>query len=258
MSRRALAVLPSRDGDPAPPSALSWSDDDSPAEILRCAELLGVPWRRILHGEIEAEQRLRRYLADVDEDCSVPSALTILSFSFLESWRVRDRIQSLALETEEGSGRSSRSFRAAFRRFLGGGGNRDQAALTEHLAFAYQRVLLLQRVCRGAARSRGTTPERIAIVCSRTRCCFEDAAWAVDRESSRDRASRLDAVVRKVRDEGFLIPRSQTEARSLSELRRLARRSPRQARQPLASRSPFAAAVPRRLEPSDTTAPARS
>src|ERR1700757_55754 len=35
---------------------------DPSERILRCAEDLGIPWKRLLAEEIEAEQRLRRYL----------------------------------------------------------------------------------------------------------------------------------------------------------------------------------------------------
>ncbi len=81
---------------------------------------------------------------------------------------------------------------------------------------------MLQRVRRAAGRSRGTMAERLAFVCSTARCAFDDAAWALREEDSPLRGRRLEAAVRKVRDEGFLVPRAQTEARSLAELRRIA------------------------------------
>src|SRR5262245_36666897 len=235
------------------------SESAPPAEILRCAERLGIPWRRVLLAEIESEQRLRRHLADVDGDCTLSSALTILSFSFLQSWRVRDRVRTLATRTGEEAGPAARQLRAVFRR-LTGRGDRGEPALTEHLWFAYQRVLLLQRVSRAAGRSRGETAERIAFVCSRTRCCFEDASWAVLREQSSPAENRLEAAVRRVREEGFLIPRAESEARSLSELRRLVRRFPRQSGGQTAGLRPSTHPVsaPHRLALSDAVGTPRS
>ena len=73
--------------------------------------------------------------------------------------------------------------RLVFRRLVGGS-DPGKEALVGHLGFAYQRVLLLQRVCQAARRSRGTTAERMAYVCSTARCGFDDAAWAVCREDA--------------------------------------------------------------------------
>ncbi len=221
-----IAILPLRDGDPSSPVPFAPSEASSPPEILRCAESLGIPWKRILLGEIEAEQRLRRYLADIESECALPSALTILSFSLLRSWRVRDRIESLACQARGGSVRGAmRQLRTVFQR-LTGKGDRDQAAIAQHFWFAHQRVLLLQRVCRAAEKSRATTAERLAFICSRARCSYEDASWALCQEVSARRGHRFEAAVRKARDEGFLIPRAETEARSLADLRRIVRASP--------------------------------
>jgi hypothetical protein len=228
MSARAqpIAILPSRDGDPVAPSRFAPGQGASADEILRCAESFGIPWRRILVAEIEAEEKLRRYLPDVQTECPLATAQTVLSFDLLRSWRVRDRIESLACQSRGGSLRSAvRELRRVFQR-LTGKGDRDQVALARHFWFAYQRVLLLQRVLRYAWRSCGTTAERLAFVCSRAGCCYDDAAWAVCLEGALLRAQRLEAVVRHVRDEGFLIPRAETEARSLSELRRIVLTSP--------------------------------
>ena len=249
MSRgAALAILPSRDGDP-PPQGVS-AAAESGEEILRRAEALGIPWRRVLLGEIDAEQRLRRYLADVEDECPLPSAVTILSFSALQSWRVRDRIQSLAAQARADSPRAARQLRAALQRFAGRGDG-DRAAMAEHLWFAYQRILLLQRVCRAAARARGTTAEQVAAVCASARCCFEDASWAVRQEDSLERAHRLEAAVRRVREEGFLVPRAPTEAKSLAELRRIVHASPRREARGFERGPSCPVSVPRRLQPSD-------
>lgn len=222
----ATAILPSRDGEPAPKAPVRLSEATSDSEILRRAETLAIPWKRILLGEIEAEQRLRRYLADIETDCALSSAATILSVSLLKSWRARDRIETLACQARGASIRGAvKELRALFRG-LCGKDDRDQVALAQHLWFAYQRVLLLQRVCRAAAKSRGTLAERLAFVCSTARCCFDDSAWAVCREDGSTRGNRLEEVVRKVREEGFLIPRASTETQSFAELRRIALASP--------------------------------
>ena len=242
----ALAILPLRHGDPA-----STSGADSPEALLRRAEILGIPWRRLLLSEIDAEERLRRYLSDVEERFPLRAAAAILEFASLQSWRVRDRVQTLAGEARGDSVRAGRELRGFLRRFAGRP-ERDGAALAEHLAFAYQRVLLLQRVCRAAARTRGSLGERLAAVCAKARCCFEDAEWAIRQEDSPDRAARLEAAVRRVRSEGFLIPRARTEARSLAELRRIVHAAPNRSVSPGDPRATrYAVSVPRRLQPSD-------
>lgn len=216
-------------------------------EILRRSEALQIPWERILLDEIQAEQTLRRFVEDVPE-MPLATRLSLLSFSFLKSWRVRDQILTLSCAARSASLRSAVSqLRLVFRRLVGEP-DRSRAAFAGHLWFAYQRVLLLQRVCRAARRCRGTTAERVAFVCSRTRCGFDDAAWAICREDSPRPGHRLDAAIRKVREEGFQIPRASTEARSFAELRRIIRASPRPVRR-RSSRRPSvdAVAMPRRV-----------
>ena len=241
-----VAVLPRRDGDPGPSTGLK--DSNSSSEILRFAEMIGIPWKRILLEEIEAEQKLRRYIGDIQAEISLRAVTTILSFSFLRSWRARDQLETLACRAQGADDRAAvGQLRLAFRGLIGKS-ERDQVAFSEHLRFAYERVLLLQRVSRAAARSRGTLAERLAFVCATARCCFDDAAWAVCRESSPRRGQRFEAAVRKVREEGFLIPRAETEARSLAALRRIVRassRSPRSAS--LSDGSPASVSVPRRV-----------
>jgi hypothetical protein len=242
-----MSVLPRRDGDPDSPS-FGPSEASTPAQILECAEALCIPWRRILLGEIDSEQRLRRYVADVETRFSLRAAISILSFSLLKSWRIRDEIESLACQARGAANQGAvRQLRIVLQR-LTGRGDRDQVALAEHLWFAYQRVLLLHRVRRAAARSSGTTAERLAFTCSRARCSFDDAAWAVCQEDSTGRGHRLDAAVCKVRDEGFLIPRAPTEARSLAELRRIVLSSPYLQRRRRSRSAPReTAAAPRRV-----------
>ena len=228
-SRASIEILPLRDGDPRAPTPLAPTQKSSPAEILGCAETLGIPWRRLLLGEIDAEQKLRGYLRDVEAECPLESALTILSLSALRSWRVRDQVETLACQARTSVRGSLKGLRGFFRRLVGQTGP-DPEALARHCRFAYERILLLQRVRRAAARSRGTTAERLAFVCSSARCAFDDAAWALREEDSPRRGRRMEAAVRKVRDEGFLVPRARTEARSLAELRRIVFASSRPAR----------------------------
>jgi hypothetical protein len=231
-SRAISPVWPSGSGglsqvDPAE------SGERTGLEILRRVEALKIPWERILLDEIQAEQTLRRYVEDVAE-MPLVSRLSVLSFSFLKSWRARDQIQALSCAARGASLRSAMSQLRLVFRHLAGQPDRGQAAFAGHLWFAHQRVLLLQRVCRAARRSRGTTAERMAFICSTTRCSFDDAAWALCREDSPRPGHRLDAAIQKVREEGFQIPREPTEARSFAELRRIVRGS----RHPVLRRRP--------------------
>ena len=156
----------------------------------------------------------------MEAECSLDSALAILSLCALRSWRVRDQVETLACQARTSVRGALRGLRGFFRQLVGQSGP-DPAALARHCRFAYQRILLLQRVRRAAARSRGTAAERLAFVCSSARCAFEDAAWALREEDSPRLGRRLEAAVRKVRNEGFLVPRAQTEARALAGLRRI-------------------------------------
>ena len=251
--RRKLAVIPPWRPAPETPEADTPAADtsDQRPEILRRAEALGIPWERILGEEIRAEQAVRRYVDDVEGDWPLTAPMTILSFSFLQSWRVRDRIQGLAAEARGGFSRAAvRELRGVFQR-LSGKVLRDQAALAEHLWFAYQRVLLLHRVSLAASRSQGSTAERVAAVCSRTRCSFDDAAWAVCQEASRRQGHRLDAAIRKVREEGFQIPRAESEARAFARLRSIVRASGRLARRRRVSKSGSSALPGRVALPAD-------
>jgi hypothetical protein len=201
------------------------TDASSADEILSCAETLGIPWRRVLLQEIEAEQKLRRYLADVSAECPLDSALSILSHAAQRSWRVRDQVESLAGQARA-SVRGARRGLRKFLRHLEGDSEPASTAFVRHCGFAYQRILLLQRVRRTAARSRGSMPERLAYVCTTARCGFEDAVWALREEGSTRRGERMEAAIRKVREEGFFVPRSATEARALAELRKIALSGP--------------------------------
>lgn len=249
--RRRLAILPPLPAGPGEPPAPPGGDRSLPEPLAR-AEALGIPWERIVRDEIRAEEALRRYVSDLDAFPMI-APLTVLSFTFLQSWRVRDRIQALAGEARGIGARGAvRQLRAIFRR-LTGGVPREREAFAEHLWFAYQRVLLLQRACRAARRSRGTVVERARIVSERTRCGFDDAAWALCHEGSRRNGHRLDAAIRKVRDEGFQIPRAETEARAFARLRAFLRTAGRLDRGRDPSRAPAAASPARVALPADAS-----
>ena len=173
------------------------------ARIVRRAEELGIPWQRLLLDEIEAEVTLRRRAGDAGAEMPLATALTLLPFSFLRSWRVRDLIQALSCEARSAAFQTAvRDLRMVSRHLIGrpGGG---RASFSGRLWLAYQRVLLLQRACRAASKSRGTSAERLAFVCARTRCCFDDAAWALGHEDAPRPGHRLDAAMRKARRGGF-------------------------------------------------------
>jgi hypothetical protein len=216
--------------------------------VLQCAETLGIPWRRVVLGEIQAEQELRNHLRDLEAACPLDAALTILSLSALRSWRVRDQVEALACEARASVRGARKGLGGVFRHLIGEAGpESDRAALSRHCSFAYERILLLQRVRRAAARSHGTTAERLAFVCSTARCAFNDAEWGLQEEDSPRRGRRMEAAVRKVRDEGFLVPRAQTEARSLAQLRRIVFASRHSARRsPSHKRSTSRVSYPRR------------
>src|SRR5262249_15592420 len=214
-SRAAAPAVPPLHAVDAPHDLSPALRRDARAELLRRADGLAIPWEQIVLEEIRAEEGLRRYLEDVEGDWPLAAALGILPSSFLRSWRVRNRLQNLSTQARAARTREARrDLRRAFEQ-LGGKNEADRTTLAEHLWFGYQRILLLQRVSRAAAASRGgTMAERLAFICTRARCCYDDAVWAADAEDSPRPGHRLDAAIRKVRDEGFQIPRASTEARA--------------------------------------------
>jgi hypothetical protein len=204
------------------------SEGLSGEDLLTRARALAIPWERLLLEEIKAEEMLRRFLADVEVEWPLWSALRILPLSFLTSWRLRDRIRLLSCQARGiDRGGALRQLRLIFA-FLSGklATARSEAPIVEHLWFAHQRVLLLQRVSRAAARSRGATADRLAFVRAKTGCHFDDAVWAICREDAPGRGHRLDAAMRKAREEGFQIPRESTEAKAFRRLRSIARSAP--------------------------------
>jgi hypothetical protein len=222
----AARVAPFRTRLPAdkPDPERSGRPRETGADLLRRAEALGIPWERVLRGEIRAEERLRAFIGDLGDETPLWSLVSLLSYSLFRSWRVRDRIECLAQQSQGSSMPAAvRGLRRVFRRLTATGGA-DRVSLTEHLWFAYQRVLLLQRVSRAAAKGAGLdTADRLSSVCASTRCSYDDAAWAICLEVSHARGHRLDAAMRKAREEGFQIPRLENEARSFAQLRRTVR-----------------------------------
>jgi hypothetical protein len=96
---------------------------------------------------------------------------------------------------------------------------REDAIRVRLLRLAYDRILLLQRARRAAARSSGSEAERLAFVCGMTRCTYEDAVWAIGQDGAPPPGRRLEAAIRKVREEGFPVPTAEPEARALAQLR---------------------------------------
>lgn len=209
-----IRILPLRDGESSPAD-----------ELLARAEALGIPWRRLLAQEIEAEERLRTYLADIDAEASFETALDILATEASRSWRVRDQLETLAWQARA----SVRGAAGRLRRFVrslsdeSGWHPAGPSSAVRRCGAAYRRILLLQRAWRAASRSRGSMAERLAFVCATARCRFEDAEWALSAVAPHAprRGRRMEAAVRKVRDEGFFVPRAATDARSLAQLRRI-------------------------------------
>ena len=222
------------------------------AELIHAAEELNIPWARLLRDEIAVEQVLRRHANGLEAEMPLATALSLLPSSFLKSWRVRDKIQNLSCEARGASFKGAiAELRAVFRRLVGKS-EPGRGLYSGHLWLAYQRVLLLQRVCLAARRTAGTNAERIAAICSRTKCSFDDAAWALCLEESPRPGHRLDEAVRKVRQEGFQIPREATEAKSFARLRRVARAAPDSPVRRLRRRRRQGLSMPQRVElPSD-------
>ena len=193
-----------------------------PEDLLAQAEALGIPWRRLLAQEIQAEQRLRTHSWDAASDGSWEEALEILSSEAARSWRVRDQLEALSWEKRAFVRGADRRLRFFVKSLCDGPGS-DAAPPVRQCGAAYRRILLLQRARRAAGRSRGTEAERLAFVCATAHCKFEDAVWALGLLAAgvSRRGRRMEAAVRKVRDEGFFVPRAATEARSLSQLRRI-------------------------------------
>jgi hypothetical protein len=216
---------------PLPPAARAQvlvGEIDDGTDLLARATALEIPWERLLRREIAAETTIRAFFVEVNGSWPLWAALAALPFSPLHSWRVRDRLEALSSEARSvGCQTAARQLRAFFRHLCGkASGCASAPALARHLWFAYQRVLVLQRVGRAAHRTQGTHEERIDFVQSKTGCCRADAEWAIAREDQPSRSHLLDDAMRKARSEGFEIPHFPTEAKAFRRLRSIARSSP--------------------------------
>lgn len=189
--------------------------------LLEAAEL-GVPWREILEAEIRAERILHPFLAGSQGGPPLDRMLALLPSTALESWRIREAIERLSWQARTGSenGCEARGELRAFAAYLAGRCPRmpPAAIRAHHFLLAYRRVQELLRICRRAARSRGTEEERVAAVDAKTRCGEPDARWAVRREAEH-RSHRLDDAVRRARAEGFEIPRGRDEPEAFLRIR---------------------------------------
>jgi hypothetical protein len=196
-------------------------------DLVRQATNLGIPWERILAEEIRAERLLQLSLSDVTEDWPLWPAFWILPVSLLNSWRVRERIHTLAWEAgRRGSQKATKHLRALYAHLSGRQNGRpsDATLLAKHLWFGYQRVLSLVRIRRAAERMRGDPADRIESIVERSGCSEEDARWALDR--SRTGGHSLDDAMRRTRDEGFELPEDESEVRAFRRLRSFVRSSP--------------------------------
>jgi hypothetical protein len=195
-------------------------------QLLGVADALGIPWRRLLESEIHAERELKRCLGEVDPETPLWRVLAALQMSVLDSWKIRERIAALAWEARAGRGRRSRA-RGASRDLrilcdhLSGKRAREEGEdlLVRHLEFAHRRVVELQEMARAAEKSRGAYAARVRRVVEQTGCLEADARWSVDRALAPRVRTIVEDAVGKARDEGFEIPRGETEFRSWMLLR---------------------------------------
>ena len=202
-------------------------------DLFREADELGIPWQRILSDEIRAERRLRECIADVGEGWPLWPALAILPASFLDSWRVRERVRVLAWKaSREECKEAVRQLRALHAHLRGrrNGRGSDATLMAKHLWFGYQRVLALLRASRAAERVRGNGDHRIEAVRKATGCSARDAEWASRRATAPGRGHALDDAMRHARDEGFELPQEENEVRGFRRLRSFVRSSPHLAR----------------------------
>jgi hypothetical protein len=118
--RRQIDVVAHGSPSPGGTEAAGQTSIDPVSEILRSAEALGIPWKRILVDEIQAERRLRRSLGNVEKGCSLRPLLRLLASSSLRSWRARDQIERLSRRARNGStGDAVKELRTVFCELVG-------------------------------------------------------------------------------------------------------------------------------------------
>jgi hypothetical protein len=199
------------------------------AERITIAEALGIPWERLLDQEIDAERSLRRFLGEPEGELPMWRFLSALPGTALDSWRVREKLEAWIRDARLGhSPAALRALREALDEMCG---KRDRGvsdrALALHLTLAHERVRELARVARAAEKSRGDRAARLAAILAKTGATEADALWALRRVESPDRTHAIDDAVRHAREEGFEIPRADSEFQAYVILRKRARRKPR-------------------------------
>ena len=195
--------------------------------LIEQAEELGVPWREILSREIFAEGMLQRFLGSELGDFSLWRAVSILPDTLFHSWRVRALLDRLCWEASAQGSRAARRELDSLLNCLAGVRSRRvtrEATLAKHYWFAYHRVLELQGVALAAEKCRAPADQRVAEVCESTAASRRDAEWAVARLAAQTRSHALDDAMARAREEGFEIPRAETELRAFSRLRRFVSR----------------------------------
>jgi hypothetical protein len=200
-----------------------------PDDPIAVAEALGIPWRRLLEAEIQAERTLRGFVGEPEADLPLWRFLSALPTTALDSWRVRERLAGLLRDARlTRSGTALRYARQAIDELCGkrGGGDHSRSqALALHLSLAHERVRELARVARAAERIRGQRHERLARMTARTGCTVADAAWALERAETAGRTHAIDDAVRQARAEGFEIPLADSEFHAFLLLGKLVRRN---------------------------------
>jgi hypothetical protein len=213
-----------RDSVQAPEgSVVGFRAETEALRLIRQAEALGVPWRRVLTREIFAEGMLQRFLGSDLKELPLWRALSIIPNALFHSWRVRDLVDRLAWEASaQGSQQARREIAELIHSLTGPQARRwtEEMARAKHYGFAYHRVLELQAVALAAERSRLSGDECIAEICESTGAVRRDAEWALARLESPNRSHALDDAVAQARQEGFDIPQASTELQAFSRLRR--------------------------------------
>jgi hypothetical protein len=214
-------------------------------QLIEEAEVLGIPWRKVLQREILAEGTLQRFLGAEIGDLPLWRALSVIPNTLFHSWRVRELVDRLCYDASAQGSRSARRELASLVACLSGPRARrrtEQTALAKHYWFAYQRVLELHAVALAAEKCRAAGGRRREQVYESTGCSRQDAQWAVDRLTSARRGDALDDAIARTREEGFEIPHGTTELQAFSRLRRFVRRhrltpDPRPRRRPVSVRA---------------------
>jgi len=200
-----------------------WPTEIEALRLVRQAEALGIPWRRVLSREIFAEGMLQRFLGSEVDDMPLWRALSILPNSLFHSWRVRDIVDRLSWEASAQGSQEARREMGSLVECLSGPRSRqwtDDMARAKHYWFAYHRILELQAAALAAERSAFRGEACVVEVCESAGCVRKDAEWAVARLESHERTHALDDAVTQARGEGFEIPNAATELQAFSRLRR--------------------------------------